>query len=53
MVVRSDELGRFRIPEALPGSYVLRAEAPGFEPVETALQVGALDVGGLEILLGR
>lgn len=51
--VWSDELGRFRIPEALPGSYRLRVAAPGFEPAETALQVGVLDVVGVEVLLGR
>lgn len=53
MVLRSDELGLFRFAEALPGSYVLRVEAPGFEAVETPLRVDVLDVGGLEILLGR
>ncbi len=52
-VVLSDELGLFRLPEVLPGSYVLAVRAPGFEPVETPLQVDVLDVGGLEVVLGR
>lgn len=53
LVVVSDERGLFRIPAALPGSYVLRADAPGHQPTETPLRVDVLDVGGLEIVLGQ
>jgi len=52
-LVLADELGLFRLPRVLPGSYVLRVEAPGFEAVETGLPVDVLDVGGLEVVLGR
>jgi protocatechuate 3,4-dioxygenase beta subunit len=50
-VVETDAAGAFRVPAALAGEYELRAMAPSGAAAGRPLTVGALDAGGLELVV--
>lgn len=49
--VRTDSVGRFFVPLKVPGTYVVRARTPGYEPVTLSVQVPRDSTARLMLLM--